>query len=245
MSIKFLGKNEAFQYLVSSDGFYPNLTLNKPSMYQVKYGFPANTNISAIVANSVRDFTPLEKERLIKITEQAETIMSKHPVFPRTDWTFIKVGNNYEFGYPHTVNSAIVLPERVINSLSLDTLIHEKIHVLQRLYPEIFRKFYIGKYKLLPHKYKITDPLMVVNPDGTNNNWGLKLKNGDFVVPYCRLSNLGLQTYAGIFRNDKLIYQGQAPKEYTSAFPVSQTYHPNEISAIDITNYILKGKYLI
>jgi hypothetical protein len=98
---------------------------------------------------------------------------------------------------------------------------------------------------MFPHKYKISDSLLVVNPDGPVANWGYFLKNGDFLVPYCRYTNSGLQTYSCIFRNNKLIYQGPAPNEYTLAFPVSQIYHPNEISAIDITNFILKGKYLI
>jgi hypothetical protein len=243
--IIFLGKNEAYQYLISSEGFYPNLTLNQPLMYKIKYGFPSATKITDIVANSVRDFTQMEKDRIIRLTEMAENAMSKHPEFPKTEWVYIKVSNNYEFGFPHTVNGVIVLPERVINRLTVETIIHEKIHVLQRIYPEIFRKFYISKYKLLPHKYKISDQYLVVNPDGTQNNWGYRLKNGDFLVPYCRYTNSGLQTYGGVFKNDKLIFQGPAPQEYISKFPVSQIYHPNEISAIDITNYILKGKYLI
>lgn len=245
MIIKFLDKNEAFQYLVSSEGFYPNLTLNKPNMYLVKYGHSPNTKISDIVANSVRNFTETDKEKLKKVTELAESIISKHPIFPKIEWVYIKVGNNYEFGYPHTVNGAIVLPERALNNLNLETIIHEKIHVLQRKYPEIFRMFYINKYKFIPHKYKINDSLLVVNPDGPINNWGYVLKNKDFLVPYCRFTNSGLQTYGCVFRNGKMIYRGPVPQEYTNSFPVSQIYHPNEISAIDIANFIVKGKYLI
>lgn len=45
--------------------------------------------------------------------------------------------NNYEYGLPHTRNFVIVLPEHILSNISLliKILIHEKIHIYQKMYP--------------------------------------------------------------------------------------------------------------
>lgn len=62
----------------------------------------------------------------------------------RIPWTFWVTRDSIEHGYPHTHGDSIVLPESFLNrSLNRkdhqvqfrETLLHEKLHVYQRLYP--------------------------------------------------------------------------------------------------------------
>ena len=60
----------------------------------------------------------------------------------------------YEEGYPHTRHNVIIIPTYLLNSTSqlINTLIHEKIHVYQKTYPEDIEKYLeangFKKYKL-------------------------------------------------------------------------------------------------
>ncbi len=57
----------------------------------------------------------------------------------KIQWTIgLFTGKNYEYGLPHTRNLIIVIPESIINNeqVLLRVLIHEKIHVYQKLYQE-------------------------------------------------------------------------------------------------------------
>lgn len=72
----------------------------------------------------------------------------------REKWTFIQISNSIEDGMPHTIHSAIVLPEGLVETLcvhktsapsyqhAVETLIHEQIHVLQKLHRPWFDKLY-------------------------------------------------------------------------------------------------------
>jgi len=52
-------------------------------------------------------------------------------------WNIIKIiGNQYEYGLPHTRNKYIIIPKNIINNNLYTTLIHEKLHIYQRLYPK-------------------------------------------------------------------------------------------------------------
>lgn len=43
-------------------------------------------------------------------------------------------GTQYENGYPHTRNNIIIIPKSIINNNLHSTLIHEKVHVYQKIY---------------------------------------------------------------------------------------------------------------
>lgn len=58
-------------------------------------------------------------------------------------WKFAKTkGAVYENGYPHTRQDIIFLPEYIIKSKELKrTLVHEKVHVYSRLYPNEMKEW--------------------------------------------------------------------------------------------------------
>ena len=102
-------------------------------------------------ARTARDFTPSEVFTLTRAAKRADSIMSKItlagcPSFSenllKIPWIFASTqGTTYEDGLPHTRLNVIFLSSTSIARLFADEnelvriLIHEKIHIQQRLHP--------------------------------------------------------------------------------------------------------------
>ena len=102
-------------------------------------------------AISARSFTTSEIHLLVRACRKADRIISKIslegcPAFSekliQIPWIFASTeGSTYEDGLPHTRANVIFLSSIVMNRISTNeqelvkTLVHEKIHLHQRLYP--------------------------------------------------------------------------------------------------------------
>lgn len=54
-------------------------------------------------------------------------------------------GNVYECGLPHSRNDVIIIPNNILNSYRLkNILLHEKIHVYQKLFPSDIQQYFIN-----------------------------------------------------------------------------------------------------
>lgn len=91
--------------------------------------------------DSIQPFSMNEKELLTKscraLDDKCKSMnLTKLLQIP---WTLVKVSSTIENGYPHTLGSYIMLPDGFCNAGSvlnqMQTLMHEKIHVYQRLFP--------------------------------------------------------------------------------------------------------------
>jgi hypothetical protein len=99
------------------------------------------------IINSVSDFTEEEKDKLIKAMKKADNALSKIsiPGFNgmkayNLNWNLaLTRGNDYEDGLPHTRMNVIFVSDKILSD-SINTLakimLHEKVHVYERLYPE-------------------------------------------------------------------------------------------------------------
>jgi hypothetical protein len=185
------------------------------------------------------------------------------------DWTFILVNDQLESGMPHTIGSAIVLPRWLLRRLlfetetiktkqdAYETLIHERIHVLQKTYPDKFTKLYEawGWTKVPKHGVidatidKLENQLPTrLNPD-TPNRWQYK-ENTQSWIPYTRMNHtmINVKHYLILVDYDNSSNgTAQAKTEvnlkwsrqdavswYTDLFgkDVSHCYHPDETSAV-------------
>lgn len=147
-------------------------------------------------ADNVRDFTEEEQEAVANIVGLAAGLASwDFPRFSTHPWVFIKVTSAVEQGLPHTRGNAIVLPEGVVSMIvdaragdhedrdaihgfimaMVGLMLHEQVHVLQRLNPEPFKAFYTEHWGLV-HVEAIEygdelSAMQLINPDGVDTRW--------------------------------------------------------------------------
>ena len=172
----------------------------------------------------------MKKKKIITCVKKADDILKdvnlewfngKNAI--NISWNFGCIqGKMYENGLPHTRNNIIIISSEDINNFSenklINTLIHEKTHIYQKIYPLDIKK-YIEKHKFTKFKIRDKNDNIRANPD--LDNWIYKdLSNNIYQASYNK--------------NPSSI-------EDINYFPINnQLYeHPYEKMAIEIENYNL------
>ena len=84
-----------------------------------------------------------------------------------------------------TYNDYIYIPYHKIDTITKNTLLHEKIHVLQRKYKEYFDNFYKNVLNYESKPVKLTgkwNDKYLINPDALDINWIFK-ENDKYYLP--------------------------------------------------------------
>ena len=223
----------------------------------------------------VRQFTDDERDVFRACTEKVDAALrDKFPRFAEMPWSFLKVSNKIEGGLPHTQDKHIVLsegtcagvarryksaPERTVSSIA-GLLIHEQMHVFQRMNPDLFDSLYTEIWGFSKAEEIASHPWLqehhLVNPDGPDCSWVFPIGEGterSFILPLVvfaegeglkrmphdfRMIALELIESDGRFRpklgeDGKPLHQNLLEvAEYRQAFPsTSNIYHPNEACA--------------
>tara|TARA_X000000950_G_C13892388_1_gene651399 strand:+ start:2116 stop:2901 length:786 start_codon:yes stop_codon:yes gene_type:complete len=174
----FLNKDEACEYFVAHHSLYIN-SLSKEER-RIK-GIDINGSCYDIGRKIISEFSIAEKKM---IRNRLPPDQFDIP------WFFIKVSINYENGYPHTINGAIVLSEGDVSSTVLR---HERVHVLQKQYSEWFDSYYSNLYGVdrlsnikIPSELKMR---VRSNPDTPDLNYGLRVRSVSstisHIIPLC------------------------------------------------------------
>ena len=141
----FLDRAELYPILVHNDDFYNTF-------------FPVDLearHVSSVgeykekIKNAVTDFSFLEKMILVMCAYYADRRIKRirEPYFDgekavyHVEWRIGCVrGRDYEHGLPHTVGKTIIFTKEMLKEYSwkelIDTLIHEKVHLYQKRYPD-------------------------------------------------------------------------------------------------------------
>lgn len=146
--------------------------------------------VRAAYRSAVLDFTPAERDCLRWYLGKLRPHLQAHyPALDAPGWTFLKTDGSIECGFPHTRGRAIILSRGYLAAMAMMrqrsqagalgsfglTLIHEQIHVLQRLDPEPWRELYrevfgmVRAERIAPNDWLIAHQLL--NPDGTELRW--------------------------------------------------------------------------
>ena len=101
-----------------------------------------------LYSNNIIEFTTRDKNKITSYTQDADMFFStlKSPfidneIISSIPWIFGRTTTLVEKGNPHTRGDVILIPEDSLNRSRYEiirTLIHEKIHIYQRLYADIF-----------------------------------------------------------------------------------------------------------
>lgn len=211
----------------------------------------------------VMNFTLSEREKLIQAITDIKTQARKNPkrwrFLTTLTWKLAKVSDEVDFGFPHTHEDTIFLPQNFINMPSDDffiqTLVHEMTHVWQRKMPLEFENLYTNYWDFnktnrvcgsveylkrvrtnpdISHLFYIfQEKLLPLSVYNTNT------MSTEFIGIPVELNNKpdgGYKVKAG----ETLVSLNQI-KEYRNFFEISNNhYHPDELSAELIANLFIK-----
>lgn len=165
--------SELARDIISSSFFSPERMT--PANLFARGGWRSAEAYAAHYASRVRPFEQRDRETLRRVVAMADGILA---VFPRqllrrrVPWRFARLGDGLEMNYPHTIGTAIMLSDQFLRrgegdrSLA-ETLIHEKVHVYQRMFPEraadLIERIY--RFSRTDDRAALPPPLMRNNPD--------------------------------------------------------------------------------
>jgi len=235
----------------------------------------------------VREFTEEEKEAIRRCVEKLyPALKEQYPLFAETPWSFLKVSGNIEGGLSHTRDKHIVFSERTCKrfatlhqsapertALSFGSLlVHEQMHVFQRVNPGFFDSLYTDIWGFIKAKEIESCPWLeehhLANPDGIDCCWVFPIQQGEntiYIQPLLvfaegqglkrmgrdfRMIAVELVKRGGHFRpkltNDgKPIFRNllEVP-EYRKVFPsTGNIYHPNEACASVFAQIVMADSF--
>ena len=172
-NIQFLTRDDLRSFVLSDrDGYIRSMNKKELSKRECK----TNDEYKMLYINGIIEFEPEQKIRLEKYSRIATEFLRniRSPYIDNyhivnTPWNFARIRKTLEFGYPHTRGDVIFIPENNLDRPDekiIRTLIHEKIHIYQRLHREKFiHSLLHNGFKILG---KINDSDISSNPDIDN-----------------------------------------------------------------------------
>ncbi len=170
-NIIFLDKKDLIKILLEDkDNYYKKFSKTDLIVRQVK-------NIDEYkekIKNSCLDINESNKKKILNYIEKANKKLKKFKIdgfdghkCADIPWIIGLTTNGYENGFPHTRNNIIIISQNFLNfSFNIvKTLIHEKIHIYQKMYPEDIKKYLdSNNFKKYLNRKEINQPLRA-NPD--------------------------------------------------------------------------------
>jgi hypothetical protein len=214
-------------------------------------GFKINDNFKESYIKNLFSLTNEEQQKIDRYTSICDKKLRRVnlSIFFRYPWKIVKSNNNLELGMPFTLHDIIIIPSYMINRLNehtinnnfIDTLIHEKTHVIQRFNQTKFNTFYMKTYPFLKKTiYKLPTELHknnMVNPDSNGQYWLYKFNNSLFYV-FLKYKRRGRVTSYAVDKNNIEADLDYLKKIYKFN-PSTSVYHPNEIFAYELASQIL------
>ncbi len=237
----------------------------------------------------VLDFTANEIEAIRwHMNKLRPRLARNYPAFAATPWSFIKVSDKIEGGLPHTRGGHIILSASLCRQIMtvrsmppgqnaylgiVELLVHEQVHVYQRMHPGSFDSLYSGLWGMLKVPEIVGCNWLVThhlaNPDAVDCRWILPVtrsKSIEYVLPLLVFSEgnwlkqmpddfhmlaISLQrTTRGlqvkVDAKGKPVY-AELPlvPEFNAIFPMSNNiYHPNEAAADMFAKLIIYDHFL-
>jgi hypothetical protein len=146
-NIEFVSKNEIIEVLNKINYFN---RFNKID-YKVRDCIDKKNCIDKYI-NNIQNFTNNQQTYLKYICNLVDELLSDYTLFKNIKWRFGKFNKNIENGFPHTHLDIIFLSNNFFENYALaqadavrqniTTLLHEKIHIYQRLYEKESINFY-------------------------------------------------------------------------------------------------------
>ena len=235
----------------------------------------------------VREFSDEEKEALRWCVKKLyPALKQQYPLFAEMPWSFLKVSGTIEGGLPHTRDKHIVFSERTCKRLAMlhqsvperaalsfgSLLVHEQMHVFQRVNPGFFDSLYTDIWGFIKAKGIESCPWLekhhLANPDGVDCCWvfpiqqgentiyiwpllvfaegqGLKRMGRDFRMIAVELVKSDGHFHTRVAKDGKPVFRNllEVP-EYRKVFPsTGNIYHPNEARASVFAQIVMTDSF--
>lgn len=249
-NIKFIEKNVLYNFYNDLDYLKNMKSVNKKARNL------EHKNLVNFYSKNIYNFN----KKQIYLLKTLTTIINKHIDNQKikNDWNYV-LFKNIENNYPHTHKKFIFLPLQFINSINsnmsiidneyvINTLIHEKIHVLQRLYTKKFEQLYKLWHLKQVNNIRNIDKLNNLvrdNPDGQSKNWVFEYNN-KIIWFNCIFNSTNINNISQV-KNVGILLKKQANEYIMISKPINlmniyefkhffgdlngNFYHPNELSA--------------
>lgn len=247
-----IGGFEYFSNTVSD--FTKSLHFNKyidsihPDIYRFKVPNSKPDNFKKLYIESL---TPLP-DRYIQVLKKYTNLVDYKLSFVNLDnivkfsWNIFMSTNDLEMNMPYTLDNIIVIPKHMLDSMIrsdnlgitddsfVETLLHEKIHLVQRANQEYFNNAYISLFPFIKRfTGKIPDNLdkkYMTNPDSNFDLWLYKY-NQRYYLPLLIVGNntirdmgFNIDNLDELINLNKITLMDKLPNNIS-------LYHPNEIFA--------------
>ncbi len=222
---QFLTKDELYNiFKEDKDNYFSSFTIYD---WEVRNIYDKEQYLNKI-KDSIKELNQEQKERLNKLTKKVDEKLKNIKLSwfngllaSNINWIFgYTIGKNYEDGLPHTRNDIIILGENTLkqtDSKLITTLVHEKVHLYQKFYPDDVEKYKEEKgYRRLRRRDE--NDRIRANPDIDN---------------YIYVNKDGKEL--------KTVYNEKATGlEDTKTYPydTQSSEHPNEAMAIEVEKII-------
>jgi hypothetical protein len=261
--VRFHSRDEG-RKLIADEAWEPYVTGASDDMLRFSIGLKADDPIPQQAktrtrlaqqkyAEKVLEFTDTEKSVLTKLVCRLQKLTGQDwPCVSRLPWHFVKVDSSFCKGMAHTRGMSIFLSpkylERISNneSYGLKLLLHEKLHVIQRLnggrFESLYEDYGFQKIKLVDGELQRLN--VAQNPDALNVDWAIQLGDSlsllitilthgtggevEFRTEYRKL----IKQSDGTYTIGATIKRDDAFKKWQESFPFRVGHdHPNEVSA--------------
>jgi hypothetical protein len=192
------------------------------------------------------------QEIIVKINESVYFKTKAHSIYTKfltnytndIKWNILKT-DDLELNLPCTLSKCILMPSNLFTHEPnwdniKETLMHEQVHILQRLNQRDFNEFYkdnaiFGKYLVPIAKSKIDyralnmENIVITNPDEDEYEWIIKDTSGYYIVPYIIPKN-SLKSHV----STKVAYQ-------IDLHSLVVTGNKKPVNDLDFSKYITSG----
>lgn len=224
-SIQYITKKEGY-HIIDETNYFKTFTENDFKIRNCN----SEKHCKTIYKNNLHEFTAPEKKHLSKLIKKTNIFLKPYPSLSRIPWKFCKIKPSIENGFPHTHDNVIFLSKYFFKRefiQKIETLIHEKIHLFQRLYidktDEMYKKFEFNKNNTNIEKRRANPDLDEYNYDYKGNEFYYEYNNNPTNI------------------NDVSNFYSKNKDEIVKKFGV-ETEHPHEIFAYLISKKIIEKK---
>ncbi len=223
--INYLTKEEIYNiFKEDKDNYFSSFSIYD---WEVRNVFDKEQYLTKI-KESIQELNQEQKERLSNLLQKVDQKLKNIQLSwfngnnaSNINWKIgYTIGKNYEDGLPHTRNDIVILGENTLKQDDknlIKTLVHEKVHLYQKMYPNDIEKYKeVKKYRRL-RRVEENDRIRA-NPDTDN---------------YIYVNDKGEEL--------KTIYNENATGlEDTKTYPENKqsSEHPNEAMAIEVEKMI-------